>query len=240
MCFTVSIYADTHVIETDFGSVFDEPEAYTPYFHVTGFAHPVLPMITGEQPEAVQMLEWGLIPKWVKNKESALDLANKTLNARSDTIFEKPSFREAIVKRRSLLPVNGFVEWRHEGTVAIPYMIRAADRSMLSLGCIWEEWHDRQSGEVSKTFSIVTTEANDLMSWVHNNKLRMPVVVQRSQRKEWLANIDRDHITRLMRPLPEGILEAAPLHKDVSRIKVNDTSQDVIEPIGEWMNEPPA
>lgn len=232
MCFTVSIYASTHSIETDLGALFDHEEEYRPYFHVSGFVHPHLPLVTNTEPEQIQLCEWGLIPRWTKSFEAARDIRKMTLNARRETIFEKPSFRDAIKKRRALLPVNGFVEWHHEGTIKQPHLVRPIDRSILTLGCIWEDWADPASGEVHRTFSIVTTDANMLMSHVHNVKQRMPVVIPSRDRLTWLHAEDREAIEPCMRPLEEGILEAFPITKEVSSIKVNTIEEQLLEPVG--------
>jgi putative SOS response-associated peptidase YedK len=233
MCFTVSIFSQTHVIETDTGALFDDADAYTPFFHVSGFTHPHLPFITNHRPEALEMVSWGLVPAWVKNAEAAADLSDKTLNARSDTIFEKPSFRSAIAQRRGLLPLDGFVEWRHEDKYKQPYFVRSADGHLLTLGCIWEDWTDRSSGEVTRSFSIVTTDANELMAFVHNSKLRMPVVIPPAHRSVWLMQDNREAISRLMSPLPEHLLEAVPIKKAMSSIKDNRSDPTLIEGIAE-------
>ena len=233
MCFTVSIFADTHQIETDLGAVFDEPGAYHPYFHVSGFTHPDLPFVTNEDPARVDELRWGLIPHWAKDAEKAHDIANKTLNARSEAMFEKPSFRDAAKKRRGLLPVSGFVEWRHEEDVKVPHLITFKGATIFTLGCLWGTWTDKESGEVHKTFSICTTDANELMSYVHNNKQRMPVVIPRADRKKWLESEDREEISHLTSPLQDGLLEARPLSREVSRVKVNDDRKELLEPVGD-------
>lgn len=239
MCFTVSIYANTHVIETDMGAVFDDPEAYTAYYHVNGFVHPDLPFVTNDRPDALQVLSWGLVPRWVKDAASADDIRTKTLNARAETLFEKPSFRDAAKHRRGLLPVNGFVEWRHDGAVKQPYLVRAASHHLLTLGCVWEEWTCRGTGEVRRTFSIVTTEANQLLGWVHNAKQRMPVVIPPVARRLWLSDADREAVTTLMRPLDEGLLEAVAIDRTVSRVKVNMDHPELLDPLGSPMLEPP-
>jgi len=208
MCFTVSIYATTHVIETSLGAVFDDEAAYQPHFKITGFVHPSLPVVANDDPSRIRMMEWGLIPRWTKDRAKADELRNMTLNARSETLFEKPSFRDAIAKRRALLPVNGFVEWRHEGKIKIPHYVHMHDESLFTIGCIWEEWTDKESGEHATTFSIVTTEANELMSYVHNTKQRMPLIIEPHVRSHWLATDDREELARIMLPLGEGQLEA--------------------------------
>ena len=229
MCFAVSIFASTHDVETALGAVFDDGSAYEPFFHVSGFVHPSLPIVTNDRPDAIQQFSWGLVPRWVKTSEQAGELAKKTLNARSETMFEKPSFRDAARKRRALLPVNGFVEWRHEGDLKIPHLIslrnEPLEKSVMTLGALWEEWVNPDSGVIRNTFTIATTEANELMSYVHNNKQRMPVVIKPEDRATWLAESDQETLSRLVRPLEEGILQAVPVSRGVSRIKVNQ--QDV-------------
>lgn len=232
MCFTVSIYAPTHTIETDLGAVFEDVGEYHPFFHVSGFVHPRLPLVINEDPSHIYCCEWGLIPRWTKSAEAAHDVRKMTLNARCETVFEKPSFRDAIRKRRGLLPVNGFVEWRHEGAVKQPHFIRSINGSLLTLGCIWEDWTDVQSGEAHRTFSIITTEANELMSYVHNSKQRMPVIIHRNERGRWLHADDREDIEQCMKPIAEGIIEAYPLTREVSSIKVNDREAEFLEPVG--------
>lgn len=233
MCYTVSIFAQTHVIETDTGALFEHPEDYVPYYHVSGFAHPRLPLITNSAPDTVQICTWGLIPRWTKDGQGAKKIQAMTLNARRETVFEKPSFRDAIAKRRALLPVNGFVEWRHEGTIKQPHYVRIPSGSVFTMGCLWEDWTNPESGEVHRTFSIVTTDANLLMSHVHNSKHRMPVVILPQDRDQWLHADDREFVEPLMRPLDEGLLEAFPITREVSRIKVNTREIELLEPVGD-------
>ncbi|MBI2795002.1 MAG: SOS response-associated peptidase [Ignavibacteria bacterium] len=238
MCYTVSIFASTHEIETDLGATFDDADAYQPYFNVSGFVHPALPMVSSERPDAIQILEWGLIPRWIRDLDAASDIANKTLNARGDTVFEKSSFKDAIVSRRSLLPVNGFIEWRHEKKSKLPFFVRGIQETLITLGCIFEEWTDRNSGEHKKTFSILTTDANELMAYIHNNKLRMPVVIGKADRSAWLSDIDRHTIEQLMRPLCEHQLQAIPLSREISHITVNTDNADLLKPIGTAIVDP--
>ncbi len=233
MCFTVSIFASTHVIETDTGSIFDHPEDYTPFFHVSAFTHASLPFITGAQPEHIGLLQWGLIPRWTKDEAAAKELRQMTLNARRETVYDKPSFRDAIVKRRGLLPVNAFVEWRQDGKIKQPHLVRLRGSELFTLGCIWEEWTNKISGEQQQTFSIVTTDANNLMSYVHNAKQRMPVIIPRDMRQAWLHAEDREIVEPLMRPLEDGLLEAYPITREVSRIKMNTTESELLEPVGD-------
>lgn len=231
MCYTVSVFAQTHVIETDLGRLFEDASEFVPYVHVSGFAHPFLPIAAGESD--LRLMQWGLVPRWTKTLEQAQEMQQRTLNARSETAFEKPSYRDAIRKRRGLLPVNGFIEWRHDGKLKIPHLVRLRDHEIFTLGCIWEEWIQPETGECRATFSILTTEANMLMSYVHNSAMRMPVVIPREDRPTWLFAEDREEIQPLMRPLEDGFLEAFPVTREVSRIRVNTNEPRLLEPVGE-------
>lgn len=235
MCYSVSIFSQTHVIETDLGLVFDDASEFVPYVYVSGFAHPHLPVATAE--ETLRMMQWGLVPRWTKNSEQAREMQSRTLNARMETAYEKPSFRDAIRHRRGLLPVNGFLEWRHEGKLKIPHFVRMAQREVFTLGCIWEEWTDPESGECRATFSILTTEANLLMSYVHNSAERMPVVIPHEDRQQWLFAEDREQVQPLLRPLEDGRLEAFPVTREVSKIRVNRNELQMLEPVGEIIVE---
>lgn len=231
MCYTVSIFSQTHVIETDLGQLFEDASGFEPFVHVSGFAHPELPVGVAE--DGIRMMRWGLVPRWTRSRQQADEMRGRTLNARSETAYEKPSYRDAVRKRRGLLPVNGFFEWRHEGKLKIPHMVRMKDCEIFTLGCIWEEWVDPETGQCEETFSILTTEANILMSHVHNSALRMPVVIPRRDRAVWLLAEDREHVQPLFRPLEDGLLEAYPITREVSKIRVNSSEPRLIEPVGE-------
>jgi putative SOS response-associated peptidase YedK len=221
-----------HSIEVELGAHANSDEEYRPFVHVSGFVHPHLPLVTGQDPETIQMCEWGLIPRWTKTSEAAQDIQKMTLNARRETIYEKPSFRDAIRKRRALLPVNGFIEWHHEGDVKQPHLVRQTNGELFTLGCVWEDWMEPDTGEIRRTFAIVTTDANELMSYVHNGKQRMPVIIPKVDRAGWLHADDREQIEPCMRPLEDGTLEAFPVTREVSRIKVNTTEMELLEPVG--------
>lgn len=232
MCFTVSVFSETHEIETAIGAVFNNVDGFTTFYNVSGFAHPLLPVVLNSNPGCLDLLQWGLIPSWTKTREDARAIAGKTLNARSETVFEKPSFKAAIARRRGLVPVNGFVEWRHESQYKQPYYIRSIADPMFTMGCIWEEWTNRETGELHTTFSLLTTQANSLLSYVHNSKQRMPLVIPANDREAWLTANTKQEIHNLMVPLADGQLEAVPVSRTISTVKVNTSNPDLIEPIG--------
>lgn len=179
------------------------------------FDHPRLVLYTGEAPREPQLFTWGLVPGWVKDDAQRQQLWNRTLNARGETIFDKPSFREAARQRRALLFVEGFFEHFHYAKRAYPFFIHLKDRQEFALAALWEAWRDPSAGEVLRTFSIVTTEANGLMRRIHNKPgaqgPRMPLILAREEQDLWLdtaAVRDEAGLQPLLKPYPEDAMEA--------------------------------
>jgi putative SOS response-associated peptidase YedK len=151
-----------------------------------------------------EAMRWGLIPAWSKELRKSAPL----INARSETIFELPSFRAAIKTRRCLIPMSGFYEWTDgEGKTRQPWHIEAADGRLLALGGLWETWRPPQ-GEPITSCAIVTTQANREMATLHD---RMPVILSPDEWAAWLdpAVTDREAIIPMLRPLPDGSLRMA-------------------------------
>lgn len=187
------------------------------FYFVSGFSHPTLPVITAD---GVDFFRWGLIPFWVKDAPSAKHISSKTLNAVGETVFEKPSFRNAIKKNRCILGVNAFYEWREYNGKKYPYLIKLKGEEMFSLGCIYENWVDKSTGEILKSFSILTTPANPLMEVIHNNKKRMPLILPRENEKKWIdEKLSHDDIQSLIRPLDDTMMEAYTISTDVNIAK---------------------
>jgi len=186
------------------------------HHYANAFAHPPMVVYTDSAPHQPQLSLWGLVPAWVKDDAQRKQLWNQTLNARGESIFEKPAFREAARHRRAIVHVEGFYEHHHFGKKSYPYFIHLNDRPHFALAALWEEWKDKSTGELLRTFSIVTTEGNDLMKRIHNNpKLegpRMPVILTEGEEDQWLAPInsaaDEEAIKRLIKPYPSEAMAA--------------------------------
>ncbi|MGM9512396.1 SOS response-associated peptidase [Larkinella sp. GY13] len=206
MCYTVN--AKTPLAElVEQVRAAQPPDDYTPPGRVSGFAHPLLPVITKDDPKTIQLFKWGLIPVWAK-EDKAAELAKMTLNAREDTIFEKPSFKDSIVNHRCLLLIDGFYEWRHEGKAKIPYYITLTDQKPLALGCIYSVWKGQP------TFSIVTTAANPIMEYIHNTKKRMPLMLSHEEQRRWIdPELTKAEIKELMQPLDESLMSTVVIEK---------------------------
>lgn len=181
-------------------------------YHVSGFAHPRLLCFTREDGPRFDLFRWGLIPHWVKDAAQAAAIGRQTLNARGETLFEKPAFRVA-AQHRCLVLIDGFFEFFHFAKHTYPYHIRLKDGEPMALGGIHSTWHDPQDRVALATVSIVTTEANPLMARIHNNPKaegpRMPFIVPRERDEAWLStDADKDRIASLIRPFDADALEA--------------------------------
>lgn len=185
------------------------PEVAEPIYYVSGFDFPKMPVLTNEQPERLQAFSWGLVPYWVKTPAQAAGLRAKTLNARAETVFEKPSFRQAIRQRRCLVPADGYFEWRAFNGKKYPYYIFLRDKEVFSFAGIWEQWVDPATGEILKTYTILTTAANPLMEKIHNTKKRMPVILPREHELDWIREeLSEADLLALTKPLPAESMEA--------------------------------
>lgn len=158
-------------------------------------------------------LRWGLVPRWAKDASGAARL----MNARSEGITEKPSFREAFARRRCLVPADGFYEWRQEGTRKQPYAVALASGEPMALAGLWEGWQ-QPDGTWLRTFSIITTAANAKQALVHH---RMPVILPRADWPAWLGEAEGDPLA-LLRPSPAGDLACWPVPARVGRFAEND------------------
>ena len=194
-------------------------ETQGPVFHASGYAHPAFPIIDSLEEIEVQAHLWGLIPSWVKDKEQATSLWNRTLNARSESILEKPSFRSAAKKGRCLVITDGFYEHHHKNGKNFPYLIRHKDESPMIMAGLKEEWTEAESGKVWRSFTIVTTRGNELLTEIHNNpKLkepRMPVILDRESQHLWLEEWESDPKERvdfICRPYADDDLKAHTVH----------------------------
>jgi len=131
------------------------------------------------QPE-LAMFRWGLVPSWAKDPS----IGNRMINARAETVAEKPSFRTAYRKRRCLILADGFYEWHTEAGVKIPWFISLASGEPFAFAGLWEHWQSKETDESLQTTTIVTTSANDFLSQLHH---RMPVVLEAETATRWLA-----------------------------------------------------
>ena len=232
MCYHYSMNSDRGSLEKRYKALLKQKQEQVklPLFHTSGFSHPALPVITSENPGEISFLHWGLIPFWVKDEELAKKLASQTLNAKSETVFEKPSFRAAVVKRRCLVPATGFFEWMHFKEKKYPHLIRLKNTDIFSFGGIWERWTNKETGEIRETFSIVTTPANPLMEKIHNSKKRMPLILATEDEKLWLdTTIPPAQTAKIMQPFPEDAMEAYTISKRITSRSENPNTEETLK-----------
>ena len=174
-----------------------------------------------------QMARWGLVPFWAKD----LSIGNRMLNARSETVAEKPAFRQAFQKRRCLVPADGFYEWE---PLAVkqkqPWLIHMPDQLPFAMAGLWESWKSPDnSDDLLISCTVLTTEANADMRPIHD---RMPVILQPEQYDTWLsADSSLTQRSQLMRPLADGILQRFKVSTLVN--KPSHDSTDCVRPLGE-------
>jgi len=190
-------------------------------YHGSGYAHPKTLIYTNQEPSLPTVSIWGLIPHWVKDNKQRFQFWNNTLNARGETIFEKPSFRESARHKRCIIVLDGFYEHHHYKGSTYPFLVQHKSKKSITVAGLWSEWLDKETGEIINSFSIVTTRANRLMSKIHNNpKLsepRMPVILTEDTSEQWLLPIeneaDKNIIEGLIMPYTEEELTAFTVNK---------------------------
>jgi len=209
MCYTIEINLTREQIERRFGSKFRNGKEFIPGKKVSAFGLPSVPVICSDQPEDIKLMTWGLIPYWVKDEEGAKSIRMKTFNARSETLEEKPSFRNPLRTKRCMVLVNGFYEWQHLGKEKIPYFIRLKEDIPFALAGLYDNWLNKNTGEVISTFTIITTPANPMMEIIHNTKKRMPAILPPSAEKEWLNLEYKDSkLSEFLKPYDENLMMA--------------------------------
>ncbi len=184
MCFHTRQTKNAIELENRFRAKLADPPVFNPSEHYNGFTFLKTPVITHENPAIIQHFNWGLIPFWAKDK----DIRKNTLNAKIETLHEKPAFR-SVVKNRCLVIADGFYEWQwldEKGKQKQKYLITLPDAALFAFAGIWSRWTDKTTGEIIESYAIVTTEANPLMAEIHNHKKRMPVILHPELEHEWL------------------------------------------------------
>jgi putative SOS response-associated peptidase YedK len=173
-------------VENRFNAKIDDISKFKPQENINGFDFPLTPIITDEAPEIITHYNWGIIPSWSQND----DIKKLTLNAKIETLDEKPSFKNS-VNKRCLVIANGFYEWQWldaKGKVKNKYEIGIGNEDLFAFAGIYSQWKDTTTGIIRNTYSIITTEANPLMAEIHNTKKRMPVILKPEDEKKWLEH----------------------------------------------------
>jgi putative SOS response-associated peptidase YedK len=227
MCGRISLFVPPDRVAERFDA---EPvRPLEPRYNVApGQAHPV---VRNDDPDAIRFPTWGLVPQWASESDGAGSRANAGhINARAETLAEKPSFREAFAERRCLVLADGFYDWKEAPTEKQPYRIEREGREPMALAGLWEPARSDESEQgrgSAATFTVVTTEPNEVVEPVHH---RMPVVLDPNEEERWLrgggregdsTGADPEEVADLLDPYPAAEMRAYPVSS-----MVNDPAND--------------
>ncbi|MDQ3749902.1 MAG: SOS response-associated peptidase [Acidobacteriota bacterium] len=221
MCGRFTQSAPWEKVKKEFVVKASESNLFKPRYNIAPMQ--IVPVVRDSVSERIiSELKWGLVPSWAKDSE----MGNRMINARAETLTEKPSFREAFRKRRCLIPTSGFYEWKKTGSGAKqPFYFYLKEKDIFGFAGLWEEWLDKESGELLETFTIITTEANDVLKPVHD---RMPVIIKAENYDEWLDPKvkDNEQFEKLLAPYPANEMDSHPVSKAVN--SPNEDSPELI------------
>jgi putative SOS response-associated peptidase YedK len=231
MCFSVNVNLIKEELENRYGATLIDPDKYRPSYYYHAFGLPEMPAICSGTPDKIQLLKWGLIPSWIKSTDDANVIRYKTFNARSESIDKKPSFSSSFRSKRCIIPINGFFEWQHIGKQKIPWYIYHAENEIFSVAGLYDEWISNTTGETFSTFSIITTDANDLMAEIHNSARRMPVIFDKYSAASWIdLSTSLPDALSLLKPCSSEILKAHTISTLVNDRSANRNNPEVIRP----------
>jgi putative SOS response-associated peptidase YedK len=189
---------------------------YTPRFNVAPETSPNVPVIIRQEGvNECRLMQWGLIPHWAADPT----IGNRMINARAETLSELPSFKLLVDRRRCIVPADEFYEWRKEGRRKVPMWVHLKNKQLFGLAGLWDVWR-KPDGKRVESFTIITTEPNELVRPVHN---RMPVILSREDEEQWL-DVSRTSFARaksLLKLYPDELMDA----HDVSPV-VNSAKYD--------------
>jgi putative SOS response-associated peptidase YedK len=211
MCGRYTLISDLRELAATFGATVDPHFKIKARYNIAP-SQTVAVVVATESDLMIRGMHWGLVPFWAKEKS----IGNKMINARSETVSDKPSFKQAFLKRRCVVLADGFYEWRKEGSVKTPLWIHLKHHEPIFFAGLWESWHppDDKNTELLST-TILTTAANEFMKSIHD---RMPVILSREDALAWLDPHLKDpaKLGALLKPLSNDLLVAFPVSKLVN------------------------
>ncbi len=184
-----------------------------------------LPVITHHQTgNQIEIMHWGLIPAWAKSQH----VGYRMINAKAETLDQKPTWKRLFHRQRCIVPVSGFYEWKKAGDHKIPYYIHLPGQNIFSLAGLYDSWHDKDGNEL-KSYTIITTKPNKTVAPIHN---RMPAILESKDEANWLDSpIDEPgFLESLLRPYDDKQIEAYPVSSQVN--KPSNNSDALIKAIG--------
>lgn len=177
----------------------------------------ILAITQSESLRDLSSFVWGLIPSWSKEPKGFI-------NARAETLEDKPAFSESFQRRRCLIPADGFYEWKRLGKTKQPYYFQLADESLFAFAGIWDEW--RKDGVSIASCAIVTTTPNELLATIHD---RMPVILNEEAQDAWLQDAAPAALKSLLKPFPAAAMKSYPVSQEVNHAQAEDPQ--LVEPV---------
>ena len=174
----------------------------------------------------VEQVRWGLVPSFAKSLKDGA----RRINARAETVATSPSFRSSFRKRRCIVPSDGFYEWQRTSGPKQPYFLHPPEKAVLAMAGVWAVWKDPETGLWVPSAAVITTEANRLMSSIHD---RMPVLLPRETWDDWLDPQldDQEYLQSLLEPAPDDVLEMVPITTRVNNVR--NQGPELLEPMPE-------
>ena len=206
MCGRFTLYHSKEQLEARFQA--ETAVAFAPRYNIAP-TQPVA-VVLQHQKRTLEAFKWGLVPFWAKDAK----IGSRMINARAETIAEKPAYRAALKRRRCLIPASGYYEWKKEGKEKRPTYIHFDDGHLFSMAGLWEEWTSPDD-ELLHTCTIITTSANDFMAPIHHH---MPVIFSPELEEAWLDSSmeDPEKLTALLQPYSGGGMVAHPVSRQVN------------------------
>ena len=223
MCGRYANFKSKKELETHFHVESDNESLFTPNFNVApGSVNPVFLQPKPDK-KGIGSLRWGLVPEWATDPA----IGFKMINARSETLSEKPSFSKAFQQRRCLIPCNGFYEWKKDKSSKQPYFIECEDEPIMTFAGLYAMWRKPSTKELIWTYTIITTEANEKLMPIHD---RIPVILKPNQFDEWLdpTNTKTLQLQRFFQAYPSELIRMTAVSERVNSTRNNDAS--LVEP----------
>ncbi len=223
MCGRFTLFYDKKTLEDEFDIEIEQPELFKPSYNIAP-TQDSLVIYTKADKRICTKMRWGLVPFWAKD----IKIGYKMINARAETVDEKASFKKPLKDKRCLVLTNGFYEWKKvDSKTKIPYFVRLKNKKPFTFAGLWDKW-DKEGNDLN-TFTIITTNANELVRTIHD---RMPVILNREGRFKWLDPDLKDpsQLKNMLKPYASEEMEAYEISTFVNSPKNN--SPECINPTG--------
>ena len=214
MCGRYSLTSNKDVLTKRYG--INAPSSFKPRYNAAPMQ--LMPVITSQKPDTIQMFKWGLVPSWSLDEKTGSNF----INGRAETMNSKTPFKNCVKTQRCLIPADGFYEWKKIGKDKVPFRFTLNTEEIFSFAGLWDTWENPDTKETLNTFTILTIEANKKVEEVSD---RMPVILRKDLERLWIAeSINDSQINSLIKPYDATLMTSYQTHK-----AVNSAATDTIE-----------